>query len=60
MGEIYEVKISKLTDFGAFAELDAGIAGLIHTSEIKHLNKNAPKTLPTGLVASAIAIIRAT
>ena len=40
VGETYEVKISKLTDFGAFAELDAGIAGLIHTSEIKHLNKN--------------------
>ena len=33
VGEVYEVKISKLTDFGAFAELDAGIAGLIHTSE---------------------------
>ncbi len=36
----------KLTDFGAFAELDAGIAGLIHTSEIKHLNKNVnPRTV---------------
>ena len=46
VGEIYEVKISKLTDFGAFAELDAGIAGLIHTSEIKHLNKNVnPRTV---------------
>lgn len=46
VGEIYEVKISKLTDYGAFAELDAGIAGLIHTSEIKHLNKNVnPRTV---------------
>jgi len=46
VGEIYDVKISKLTDFGAFAELDAGIAGLIHTSEIKHLNKNVnPRTV---------------
>ena len=46
VGEIYEVKISKCTDFGAFAELDAGIAGLIHTSEIKHLNKNVnPRTV---------------
>ena len=46
VGEVYEVKISKLTDFGAFAELDAGIAGLIHTSEIKHLNKNVnPRTV---------------
>ena len=40
VGEIYEVKISKCTDFGAFAELDSGVAGLIHSSEIKHLNKN--------------------
>ncbi|MSP06747.1 MAG: S1 RNA-binding domain-containing protein [Candidatus Fonsibacter sp.] len=46
VGEVYEVKISKLTDFGAFAELDAGIAGLIHTSEIKHLKKNVnPRTV---------------
>ena len=46
VGEIYEVKISKLTDFGAFAELDSGVAGLIHTSEIKHLNKNVnPRTV---------------
>jgi len=46
VGEIYEVKISKLTDFGAFAEIDSGIAGLIHTSEIKHLNKNVnPRTV---------------
>ena len=46
VGEVYEVKISKLTDFGAFAELDAGVAGLIHTSEIKHLNKNVnPRTV---------------
>ena len=46
VGQIYEVKISKLTDFGAFAELDSGVAGLIHTSEIKHLNKNVnPRTV---------------
>ena len=46
VGEIYEVKISKCTDFGAFAELDSGVAGLIHTSEIKHLNKNVnPRTV---------------
>ena len=46
VGEVYEVKISKLTDFGAFAELDSGVAGLIHTSEIEHLNKNVnPRTV---------------
>ena len=46
VGEIYEVKISKMMDFGCFAELDEGIAGLIHSSEIKHLNKNVnPRTV---------------
>ena len=35
----YEVKIVKLTDFGAFAEMQEGIVGLIHSSEIKHMQK---------------------
>jgi small subunit ribosomal protein S1 len=33
-GTITEAKITKLTDFGAFAEIDNGIEGLIHISEI--------------------------
>ncbi len=46
VGEIYEVKVSKLTELGAFCELDSGVSGLIHTSEIKHLNKNVnPRTV---------------
>jgi small subunit ribosomal protein S1 len=47
VGEIYEVKISKIFDWGAFAELDtAGVTGLIHNSEIRHLNKNVnPRTV---------------
>ncbi len=34
VGKIVEVKILKLADFGAFAELEPGIEGLIHISEI--------------------------
>jgi small subunit ribosomal protein S1 len=34
IGKIIEVKILKLADFGAFAEIEPGIEGLIHISEI--------------------------
>jgi len=34
IGKIVEVKILKLADFGAFAEIEPGIEGLIHISEI--------------------------
>ncbi len=34
IGKIIEVKILKLAEFGAFAELEPGIEGLIHISEI--------------------------
>jgi small subunit ribosomal protein S1 len=46
IGNEYEVKIVKLTDFGAFAEMEEGIVGLIHSSEIKHMQKNVnPKSV---------------
>jgi len=46
VGSDYDVKITKLSDFGAFAELDEGIVGLIHSSEIKHMQKNVnPKSV---------------
>lgn len=34
IGKIVEVKILKLADFGAFAEIEPGIEGLVHISEI--------------------------
>ena len=34
IGKIVEVKILKLADFGAFAEIQPGIEGLVHISEI--------------------------
>ena len=33
-GEVFEGKITNITDFGIFLELDEGIEGLIHISEI--------------------------
>ncbi len=46
VGSDYEVKITKLSDFGAFAELDEGVVGLIHSSEMKHMQKNVnPKSI---------------
>lgn len=46
VGKDYDVKITKLSDFGAFAEIDEGIIGLIHSSEMKHLQKNVnPKSI---------------
>ena len=34
IGKLIEVKILKLTEFGAFAEIEPGVEGLIHISEI--------------------------
>ena len=46
VGKDYDVKITKLSDFGAFAELDEGVVGLIHSSEMKHMQKNVnPKSV---------------
>jgi len=46
VGEIYDGKVTKLTDWGAFIDLGDGVIGLIHSSEIKHLHKNVnPKTV---------------
>ncbi len=46
VGEVYEVKVTMLNDWGAFCELDSGVTGLVHNSEILHLNKNVnPKSV---------------
>lgn len=34
VGNILEGKVTRITSFGAFVELDKGISGLIHISEI--------------------------
>ena len=40
VGEIYEGKITKLAEFGAFVSLDSNIMGLCHVSEIDWVNRN--------------------
>ena len=56
IGKISDVKILKLTDFGAFAELVPGVEGLIHISEISEERVDDPRTElgPTGVRAEVI------
>ena len=39
-GGVYEATVSNLTDYGCFAELEQGVEGLIHLSELDWTNKN--------------------
>ncbi|MBN1525906.1 MAG: 30S ribosomal protein S1 [Spirochaetales bacterium] len=38
-GDIIEGKVLRLTDFGAFVEIEAGIEGLVHVSELSWVKK---------------------
>ena len=40
VGGIYEADVSNITDYGCFAELEHGIEGLIHLSELDWTSKN--------------------
>ena len=40
VGGIYEATVSNLTDYGCFAEIEQGVEGLIHLSELDWTNKN--------------------
>ena len=40
IGKKYKVKIVKITDYGAFAEIEAGLSTLLHNSEISWTKKN--------------------
>ncbi len=40
IGGVYEAKVSNITDYGCFAELEEGIEGLIHLSELDWTSKN--------------------
>ena len=41
LNKIYKAKIMKLTDFGAFCELEPGLTTLLHSSELSWTKKNA-------------------
>ena len=45
IGKVAEVKILKLTDFGAFAEIVPGVEGLIHISEISEDRIEDPRAV---------------
>jgi small subunit ribosomal protein S1 len=45
IGKVVEVRILKLTDFGAFAELTPGVEGLIHISEISEERVDDPRSV---------------
>ncbi len=40
VGKIYEGEVTKLTDYGAFINLQAGVEGLCHSSELDWTNRN--------------------
>ena len=40
VGGIYEASVSNITDYGCFAQLEEGIEGLIHLSELDWTSKN--------------------
>lgn len=42
-GDVVEGKVKRLTDFGAFVEVLAGIDGLVHISQISHNRVENPK-----------------
>lgn len=50
VGNIYNGTITNLTDYGAFVDLENGLEGLIHVSELSWTNKNVhpSKVVSTG------------
>jgi small subunit ribosomal protein S1 len=45
VGKVIDVKILKVLDFGAFVELEKGIEGLVHVSEISDERIEDPRTV---------------
>lgn len=45
VGDIVEGEVTNLTDFGAFARIEAGIEGLIHISELSEAKVNHPREI---------------
>ncbi|MGH9365312.1 MAG: S1 RNA-binding domain-containing protein, partial [Thermoanaerobaculia bacterium] len=43
VGEILQGRVARLTDFGAFIELEEGVEGLVHVSEIAHERVEKPE-----------------
>lgn len=49
IGDVVQAKITRVVDFGAFAQLEPGVEGLIHISELADITVAEPlKTVSTG------------
>jgi small subunit ribosomal protein S1 len=56
-GEVVTGKVTNVTDFGAFVELEEGIEGLVHVSEISYEKVEKPSdVLNVGDVVSAVVL----
>src|SRR6266496_5865891 len=45
VGKVVSAKVQKVLDFGAFVELEKGIEGLVHVSEISDERVEDPRTV---------------
>jgi len=56
LNKTYKVRVTKLTDFGAFCELEKGLSTLLHSSELSWTKKNvsAKKMFKVGDEISAV------
>jgi small subunit ribosomal protein S1 len=56
-GETVQGKVTNVTDFGAFVELEEGIEGLVHVSEISREKVEKPSdALKVGDIVSAVVL----
>ncbi|MEM1379761.1 MAG: 30S ribosomal protein S1 [Pseudomonadota bacterium] len=42
VGAVFKGKVTNITDYGAFVEIEDGIEGLVHVSEMSWVKKNVP------------------
>src|SRR5687767_15449654 len=57
IGKIVDAKIMKVLDFGAFVQIEAGVEGLVHVSEISDERIEDPRTVLTEGQDVKVAII---
>src|SRR5450432_2264192 len=58
-GKVVEGKILKVLDFGAFVELEKGVEGLVHVSEISEEHVEDPRTVLTPNQAVKVQVLHA-
>src|SRR4051812_11876646 len=58
-GKIVDGKVLKVLDFGAFVELEKGVEGLVHVSEISEDHVEDPRTVPTPGQAVKVRVLHA-